>query len=219
MKNTLKTLLAVASLAAVTSASAIVYDASVDGLVNPAGTFTATGGDLVVDTIDGVTFLGVEDPVYNPALDRAGSEIDLGQSVTVNFSEPSQLISITLGLLFNGPEYRDVVEVARLTANGGTSYTLSITGEDTAVWSNGGVVVPVMAPFSTTYGGGGVFKIVNPFGSLAISSLLLEPVDNSNEANNSDFGLVAFEVPDSGATLALLGLALAGISIVHRRRR
>lgn len=210
MKNTLKTLLVAIAVGAASSASAIMYDSATNGVNAVGGDFTAIGGSVAVKNGVGITVTGVSGG-------PAGNEIDVGQTLVLSLDKSFTLKSLTLGLLFNGDEYTDPQEIAKVTANGSVSYTLSIVAENLAVWSNGGINIPVDPGFSTTLGGGGVFTLLSPFGGMLISTLEFTPVSNPSTVNNSDFGLVAYEIPDSSTTLALLGLALVGVVSIRRR--
>lgn len=203
-------------LGATTAANAISFDATLDGDTFSGGSFSADGGSVTSAIKDaGFRIIGVSGGV-------AVEEIDLSQALYINFNSPQFITSITLGLLFNGPEYFDTEEIAVVEADGSAQEIITITGEDTAsvVGTGSAAIVP---PFSTLLGGGGVFKLTNPFAGIAVTTLKLFPLDNGNLINNSDFGLVAFEtvpqyVPDASSTLALLGLGLVGLAMVRRRK-
>jgi len=193
-------------------AGSIDYSAAINGLVAPAGTtFSATGGALVVDTKNSLTFLGVTGG-------GAGTEISPFQSVEVTFDKPAIFKSLTLGLLFNGPEYGDNNEIAASLTNGSDLFELRLVGEDAAKWYLNGAYLFDVPGVGTQNGGFGLFKINNPFGGIGVNTLSLYPYPYG--AGNVDFGLVAFStVPDAGTTVALLGTALLGLAAMARRRR
>jgi hypothetical protein len=217
--KSLKALSVVLSLVAATAlqATSINYLASVDGTTPPPGvaSFVATGGGLTVATknVD-VTFLGV---TGGPA----GPELDLGQTLTVNFFQPERLGSITLALLFNGPEYGDKNEVAAAKTDSGDVYKLKVTGEFAGTWYKNGVAQYAVTGSETWEGGDGLWTLVNPFGTDKVVSFTLYPLTASaGFKSNSDFGLFAFStVPDAGSTVALMGLALIGLAGAARRSR
>ena len=76
-----------------------------DGL---SATFVAGQRTFEKKTQAGLTGVGI-------AGGRTGGEIDIGETITGSFSKGVSVSAITLGLLFDGPEYKDVNEVARLT--------------------------------------------------------------------------------------------------------
>lgn len=207
---------------ATTSAFAISYDAATNGTTAPAGvTFTgytgATEKALGTKTsADGYTSLGVTGG-------SAGNEIDIGQSLAITFSVPQIVTEITLGLLFNGGEYRDYNEIAVFKLWDGSLLKLTAEGNTTASWTGSGSVTNV-AP--AVYNKGGVWTIANPFGTSAILGFTLFPENNPaapKGTNPSDFGLVGFEssvvrVPDVASTVALAGVALMGLGLAARRR-
>lgn len=212
MKKLIITLLTSLALGA-GSAQAILYNANNDGISAPAGaTFTPSGGSLVVKSQAGFDFLGV---TGGPA----GGEIDLGESIRIDFDSTQNFDSLSLGLLFDGPEYGDRQEIAAALTDGSVAaFTLTATGTTTATWSFAGATVTNLAP--ATLGAGGAWRIDNPFGSLGVNSLTLYPVSSNPNGNESDFGLHAFQtsaVPDAGSTVAFLGLGVLGLAWLNRR--
>lgn len=213
MKNTLKIFLAVAALGAASTASAIKYEAT-DLFAGPSGmTVSATGGSLVVGNKNGLEFLGVSGG-------ETGDEIDDGQSVSIVFDTPAYIQSIVLGLLFDGPEYKDYQEIAIADADGNI-YSLQATGETTALWSYAGATVNNIS--AAVVGASGVWEIINPFAT-AVTSLTFYPQDSVPPQDvyvrdYSDFGLVSITVPDASSTMALLGMGLVGLAFVARRSR
>ena len=213
MKKTRRTLIAIAAiLGAVTNINAITYNASTDGTTNPAGTFSANGDTLVVDTVYGYTYLGINGG-------KGGTEIGVDEKLTIGLSQAMTVFSITIGLLYDGPEFGDDGEIAAFLKNdAGTAFKLTATGATTASWTGfAGATVTNLSPASGG-GNGGVWRISNPFGNDALSSLGVYPLASNPSGNDSDFGLVAFEIPDSGATLGLLGLGLIGVAFIGRKR-
>jgi hypothetical protein len=213
MKKTHRTLIAIAAiLGAVANINAITYDASTDGTTNPAGSFSANGDTLVVDTVYGYTYLGINGGM-------GGTEIGVDEKLTIGLSQAMKVISITIGLLYDGPEFDDNGEIAAFLKNdAGTAFKLTATGATTATWTGfAGATVTNISPASGG-GNGGVWKITNPFENESMSSLGVYPLSTNPDGNDSDFGLVAFEIPDSGATLGLLGLSLISVAFIRRKR-
>ena len=55
----------------------------------------------------------------------SGAEIDIGQTLRVEFDESRSIVAIKILFLFNGPEHSDRAEKARVIADG-TEYTLAV---------------------------------------------------------------------------------------------
>jgi len=213
MKTLLKTILLACLLTlAHRQATALSYNAGTDGLLAPAGTaFISSGGGLQLKTVAGWTGLGV-------AGGASGGEIDIGQKLSVSFSGSKILSDLTIGFLFDGPEFNDLKEIAAIKINGTTEYKLTAIGLTSATWTGLGSVSNLSPADST---GAGVWSILNPFGSMAITSLELYPLSSNPTGNESDFSLVSFKttstsVPDGGATLGMLGIAMTGLALVRR---
>lgn len=196
-------------------AGPVSWSADVDGSTLAGATFSSTGGPLVVDTKNGVTFLGVDSGL-------AGSEIDLDESLSVDFDEAVVFSSLTLGLLFDGPEYGDLNEIAASFVNDSALYELRVTGLNTGEWYKNGVYQSDVTGMGTVNGGVGLWTVVDPFGIAKVTSVDFYPMFSAGPTSNSDFGLVAFtgtSVPDAGSSLALLGVALLGLAGFARRAR
>lgn len=204
-------------LALAAKAVPISYSAAVDGVNVPNATVSATGGALTAATKNGVTFLGV-------AGGFGGTEIDVSQTIDIVFDSAVQFDSITFGLLFDGPEYGDIGEIAASIVNAGSTYELKIVGLNSAEWYKDGVFQFNVAGGPTVLAGAGLFTVANPFGATLVSTLTLTPtsVSPGPGESNSDFGLVAFNgqaVPDGGTTALMLGAVLLGFGATTLRRR
>jgi hypothetical protein len=157
------------------------------------------------------------------------------ESITLTFATPVPLASFTLGVLFNGPEYNDVREVARITINGdATSYYLKTQAtENVASWYYGTTWladVSYLPGAGTQLGAGGDIMVTNPFGNLVVQSIKFEAAEGvsgnlcgANGAslctNQSDYSVVSVSAVPEPQTYALLLAGLGAVFFVTRRRR
>ena len=213
MRLTTKTIIAATALGTASIASAITYDAETNGTGFSGGSFSAGAYNLQVTDIDvaGVgSYLGVVGGA-------AGPEIGLDESLVITFDKAMRFDYITLGLLFDGPEYGDPFEIAAFDADG-TEYTLTANGTSDATWTGPGTVTNLSLADSSE---AAIWQINNPFGGLRVTQLTLTAVAAIGGLDQgdgeSDFGLVGFGVPDNGATLALLGVALTSLAFFRRK--
>lgn len=210
MRLTTKTIIAVTALGTASIASAITYDAATDGTDFNGGSFSADGDALQVTDISPFgSYLGVVGG-------EGGPEIGTDENIIISFDKAMRFDYLTIGLLFDGPEYGDPFEIAAAYADA-TEYTLTANGSSTAAWTGSGTVTNLS---ESNLGTAAIWRIDNPFGSLAVTSLELyakPSVLGTPDGGESDFGLVGFGVPDNGATLALLGVALTSLAFFRRK--
>jgi len=153
---------------------------------------------------------------------RTNDEIDIGETLTGTFSKEVIVSSINLALLFDGPEYSDVKEVAKMLvsfADGGTGvYYLTATGVHSAAWTGEGSVVSIGS--GAVDGGTGAWELNNPFGFRSVDSIVFTatkgfPNSTCHKCDNqSDYTFVnmtVIPVPEADTTAMMFaGLLLMG---------
>jgi hypothetical protein len=118
-------------------------------------TVKATGGPLAKKQDKGATGFGVNNGA-------SGAEIDVGQSLRVDFDAGRSILAIKVLFLYNGPEFGDRAERVQVTVDG-TAYALSVRSDADdagADWTGPGTVSKCGA---TTSSGAGCFVITDPF--------------------------------------------------------
>jgi hypothetical protein len=186
-------------------------------------TFGNAAGEFGTKTQDGVTGVGVKDGA-------SGNELDIGQSIVGVFTQSYNLSQFTLGLLFDGPEYRDVQEQAQISvkytgSNSFTDYVLtavrSATGT-TATWTGLGSVVSIKPALD---GKGGVWSVLNPFGNAKIDEIKFAAIPGISAGgctgtcdNQTDYTLVSVTAVPELETYAMMLAGLGLMGTIARRR-
>lgn len=169
-------------------------------------------------TQDGITGVGIAG--------KTDGEIDIGETLTATFSKEVIVNSLNLALLFDGPEYGDVQEVAKMLVNfadgGSASYYLTATGAHTADWTGEGSVLSIGS--GAVNGGTGAWQINNPFGFRSVDSISFTAVKGFPDSschkckNQSDYTFVSMSVtpvPEAQSSAMMLAglLLMAGLYI------
>ena len=181
-------------------------------------TFSSAPGNFQMKSQGGITGVGVSG--------RTAGELDIGESISGVFSRGVQLASIRLGLLFDGPEYGDVNEVAQITAyyttGGSDSFTLTATGTHSALWTGSGSAQSVGT--GAVNGGAGAWDIFNPFGTRQVSRISFAALTGvaastcTSCRNQSDYTLVSVTAVPEPQTYALMLAGLGLVGTIARRR-
>jgi len=160
---------------------------------------------------------------------------DQSESITLTFTNPVPLASFTLGVLFNGPEYNDVQEVAKISINGDSTayYLYTQAAENVAKWYYGSTFladVSYLPGAGTQAGLAGAISVTNPFGNIVVNSITFAAAQGISGGlcgstgtgvctNQSDYSVVAVTPVPEPSTYALMLAGLGAVAFVTRRRR
>jgi hypothetical protein len=153
---------------------------------------SVSGGTIVKKALNGATGFGVSGGASGP-------EIDIGETLYVDAGAPRGIRAIKFLFLFNGPEFGDKAEKARVIADG-TPYTLAVANNAdaaSAAWSGPGTVSKCGA---TTSSGTGCFIVADPFpeavGQLAFTAVAGGAPFSGVGTNDSDFSVGYIDLED-----------------------
>jgi hypothetical protein len=189
-----------------------------DGLTS---TFTGNG-QFLKQSQGGITGVGI-------AGGRTNGEIDIGETISGQFSQSVLVSSIKLGLLFDGPEYKDVNEVAKLSVlfadNSLADFTLTASGANTAIWSGSSGLVTSLGT-GAVLAGTGAWELINPFGAKAIKGITFGALPGIAATscvickNQSDYTFVSMKISPVPVPAAawLFGSAFLGMVGLRRQK-
>ena len=181
-----------------------------------------TGSVLQGKTVGGIKGVGITTNPSDPLTDTLG-EIDNSEALSLTHATGGIFDYIDFSFLYQPGVYSDeVFEVASIVANDGTSGTLSVIDNSTALWSVGGVAQAVTALSNSVEGAGGRYRVFNPFGNKFLTSLTLTALQNPLFAanyQNSDYSLVGAQLKSVPEPTTLAGLGIVGGLLVASRRR
>jgi len=186
--------------------------------------FASAAGNFIQKSQGGISGLGVTGG-------RTGDEIDIGETITLSWVAGLKITSFSVGLLFNGPEYGDWAEVAQVTAWYGQQQVglgvLQVHATDNTIATFTGTgfgSVTNLAP--AVDGGGGAWKVDNPFGDELITRLQFTALESTlcgtgyKTCNNqSDYVLSSVTAVPEPGTYAMLLAGLGALGFVAKRRK
>lgn len=188
--------------------------------------FQALGGKLDSKLVAGYLGIGVSG--------HTAGEIDIGEAIKASWGSAQKVSSFSVAFLFNGPEFGDVNEVAKVNLTGsanGVYGKLTAVSDTQAKWQlfNSSNVALGSASFvnavsSATAGAAGVWTVTDPFTNYAGTGMkfsALEGVCGSKKCfDQSDFAFYSLTttIPEPGS-YAMLGTGLFSVGFLMQRRR
>lgn len=190
-------------------------------------TLTASGGNFLAKSLSGRSGLGISGS-------PTPGEIDVGQTIRIEFADAVIVERFELLFLYNGAEFGDPLEMASMSVNDGAFIAYAQTTaeentihlgdfDDAATWANCGAT-------DNSPTGTGCFTVTNPFGAMAISNLTFGAASAGSESGGSDYSLGSLHaaseivtisstgVPEP-ASLFLTGVGLLLLASFRRRAR
>lgn len=191
--------------------------------------FDAVGGNFSTKTVAGYLGIGVDG---SPTL----GEIDLNESVSASWAGSQALTSFSVAFLYNGPEFADVQETAKISLAGtqGIYGLLTAVSDTQATWQlfNASNVALGAASFISAVSvadetGAGVWTVVNPFANYVGTGVKFSAVQGAcgvgdcfNPSDYALYSLTTAAIPEPGSySMLAAGLAAVGGLMLRRRQR
>jgi hypothetical protein len=227
----------IAAVAALVAAGSAHADISLlDSSMYP--TLSGTNGG----TIGGVTFASASGnfktkTAGTPSISglgvtggRTGDEIDIRETITMSWVGALQIKQFSVGVLYNGPEFGDWAETAKVKAYNGATLLFTgllqvdATGTTGASFNGTGYGTVTNLSPATASGGGG-WRVDNPFGNAQVDKLVFTALTSTLCApqqsctNQSDYTLSSVTAVPEPGTYAMLLAGLGALGFMAKRRK